>query len=63
MGKTLLLVESPTKAKKLQSFLGADYVVQATFGHMLDLPPKDLGINLDTMEESYVVLDSKGNLN
>lgn len=63
MGKTLLLVESPTKAKKLQSFLGADYVVQATFGHMMDLPPKDLGINLDTMEESYVVLESKGNLN
>lgn len=63
MGKTLLLVESPTKAKKLQSFLGSDFVVQATFGHMMDLPPKGLGINLDTMEESYEVLESKGNLN
>ena len=56
MGKTLLLVESPTKAKKLQGFLGADYVVQATFGHMMDLPAKELGVDLTTMEESYVVL-------
>lgn len=62
MGKTLLLVESPTKAKKLQGFLGADYVVQATFGHMMDLPAKELGIDLTTMEESYVVLESKGRL-
>lgn len=62
MGKTLLLVESPTKAKKLQGFLGADYVVQATFGHMMDLPAKELGVDLTTMEESYVVLESKGRL-
>lgn len=62
MGKTLLLVESPTKAKKLQGFLGSDYIVQATFGHMMDLPAKELGIDLNTMEESYVVLESKGRL-
>ena len=62
MAKTLLLVESPTKAKKLQGFLGSDYIVQATFGHMMDLPQKELGIDLDTMEEKYVVLESKGRL-
>jgi len=62
VGKILLIVESPTKAKKLQSFLGDEYVVQATFGHMLDLPPKDLGIDLDTMEENYVVLENKGRI-
>ena len=59
---TLLLVESPTKAKKLQGFLGKDYVVQATFGHMFDLPVKELGIDLETLEEAYVVLDSKGRI-
>ncbi len=62
MSKTLLLVESPTKAKKLQSYLGSDYVVQATFGHIMDLPPKELGIDLETMEETYEVLTSKGTL-
>lgn len=62
MGKTLLLVESPTKAKKLQGFLGSDYVVQATFGHLMDLPAKELGIDLDTMEEKYVILETKGRL-
>lgn len=62
MGKTLLLVESPTKAKKIQSFLGAEYIVKATFGHMVDLPLKDLGVDLDTMEEEYTVLESKGTI-
>lgn len=62
MGKTLLLVESPTKAKKIQSFLGSDYIVKATFGHVRDLPLKDLGIDLDTMEEEYVVLAGQGNI-
>lgn len=60
--KTLLLVESPTKAKKLQGLLGNDYVVQATFGHMFDLPVKGMGIDLETLEETYVVLESKGRI-
>lgn len=62
MGKTLLLVESPTKAKKIQSFLGSDYIVKATFGHMVDLPLKDLGVDLETLEEEYEVLKGSGNL-
>jgi DNA topoisomerase-1 len=62
VGKILLLVESPTKAKKIQSFLGSDYIVKATFGHMVDLPLKDLGVDLETMEEEYTILESKGSI-
>lgn len=63
MGKILLLVESPTKANKLKTFLGPDYIVKATFGHVVDLPLKELGVDLDTLEEKYVTIDSKGNIN
>jgi DNA topoisomerase-1 len=57
--KTLVIVESPNKAKKLAAFLGRDYVVKASFGHVADLPAKDYGVDLATLEESYVVRDAK----
>jgi DNA topoisomerase-1 len=57
--KTLVIVESPNKAKKLAAFLGAGYVVKASFGHVADLPAKDYGVDLATLEESYVVRDAK----
>ncbi len=44
---TLVIVESPTKAKALRQYLGAGYTVRASFGHVRDLPPKDLGVDLD----------------
>ncbi|MGZ8494214.1 MAG: type I DNA topoisomerase, partial [Gemmatirosa sp.] len=55
MPKTLVIVESPNKAKKLTAFLGPGYTVKASFGHVVDLPPKDYGVNLDTLEEQYVL--------
>ncbi|WP_158508946.1 type I DNA topoisomerase [Gemmatirosa kalamazoonensis] len=55
MPRTLVIVESPNKAKKLASFLGSDYVVKASFGHIADLPPKEYGVDLATLEESYVL--------
>ncbi|GLC25187.1 type I DNA topoisomerase [Roseisolibacter agri] len=55
MPRTLVIVESPNKAKKLTAFLGPGYTVKASFGHVADLPPKDYGVNLDTLEEQYVL--------
>lgn len=53
---TLIIVESPTKAKKIQGYLGAGYVVRASYGHIADLPKKSFGIDLDNLEESYEIL-------
>src|SRR5688572_32469061 len=43
---TLVIVESPTKAKALRQYLGAGHVVRASMGHVRDLPPKELGVDL-----------------
>ena len=47
MGKALLVVESPTKMKTLSKFLGKDYVIKATYGHIKDLPKSKLGVDID----------------
>jgi DNA topoisomerase-1 len=44
---TLVVVESPTKAKALRQYLGREYVVRASMGHVRDLPPKELGVDLE----------------
>lgn len=49
--KTLVIVESPAKARKIQKFLGSDYIVKASFGHLFDLPSRKLGIDLN--HDSY----------
>ena len=46
-GRNLVIVESPTKARTLQSFLGRDYDVQASIGHVRDLPKSKLGVDVD----------------
>lgn len=56
----LVIVESPTKAKTLSSFLGKEYQVEATLGHLRDLPAKKLGVNIENnFKPSYVIIPSK----
>lgn len=52
----LIIVESPTKARKLSEYLGSGYTIEASIGHVRDLPKNTLGINLDDdFEPTYVV--------
>lgn len=44
----LIIVESPTKAKALRGFLGQDFRALATMGHIRDLPPRELGVDVDS---------------
>ena len=54
---SLVIVESPTKEKTLSRFLGGDYVVRSSFGHLRDLPKKEFGLDVDHgFEPQYVVL-------
>ncbi len=54
--ESLLIVESPTKAKTLKKFLGANYKVVASFGHVRDLPKTKLGVDVDKdFEPTYII--------
>ncbi|HET8567781.1 MAG TPA: type I DNA topoisomerase [Candidatus Limnocylindria bacterium] len=56
-GGDLVVVESPTKARTLERMLGPQYKVEASFGHIRDLPRSKIGIDLETFEPEYVVPD------
>jgi DNA topoisomerase-1 len=55
----LFIVESPTKAKTIQRFLGKDFVVRATFGHVMDLPQREIGVDEESLRARYVFLRGK----
>jgi DNA topoisomerase-1 len=56
----LVIVESPAKAKTVQRFLGRGYQVKASVGHVRDLPPKRLGVDLqDDFTPEYIVIRGK----
>lgn len=59
-GTTLVVVESPTKARNIGKYLGRAYTVRATVGHVRDLPAKKLGIDIDHgFEPEYVTIEGK----
>ena len=60
MAKNLVIVESPAKAKTIEKFLGKDYQVESSFGHIADLPSKELGVNVEgDFMPKYVVSSDK----
>ncbi|HJY86903.1 MAG TPA: type I DNA topoisomerase, partial [Candidatus Acidoferrales bacterium] len=60
MGRSLVIVESPAKAKTINKYLGRDYAVKASLGHVKDLPKKELGIDVDNgFEPTYEVIPGK----
>jgi DNA topoisomerase-1 len=57
---SLIIVESPTKVKTLRKYLGADYDIRASVGHVKDLPKSNLGIDtVNGFEPTYLIMDSK----
>ncbi|MBI5123879.1 MAG: type I DNA topoisomerase, partial [Candidatus Omnitrophica bacterium] len=60
MSKKLVIVESPAKSKTIKKFLGADYTVEASMGHIIDLPKKSLGVDVERdFEPEYIVIPER----
>ena len=60
MPKNLVIVESPAKAKTIEKFLGKDFKVESSFGHIADLPTKELGVDVDgNFKPKYLVSSDK----
>ena len=63
MSKTLVIVESPAKAKSISKFLGSRYTVKASMGHLRDLPKSQLGVDLEhEFEPKYIAIRGRGDL-
>ncbi len=63
MAKNLVIVESPAKAKTLKKFLGSTYKIEASMGHVRDLPKSEMGIDFDNdYEPKYITIRGKGEL-
>lgn len=63
MAKNLVIVESPAKAKTIEKFLGKDFKVTSSFGHIVDLPSKELGVDVEgDFKPKYVIPSDKKKL-
>src|SRR5579872_6270753 len=63
MAKNLVIVESPTKAKTIGKYLGKNYIVKASLGHVKDLPKKNLSVDVDNdFRPVYEVIEGKKKL-
>ncbi len=61
MSKSLIIVESPAKAKTIKKYLGKDFSVEASSGHLVDLPSSKLGVDIENnFNPDYVVIRGKG---
>src|SRR3989338_8472195 len=59
----LVIVESPTKAKTISRFLGDDFVIRSSYGHIRDLPKKDLGIDVENGFKPKYIIPTKARKN
>ncbi len=63
MSKSLVVVESPAKARTIEKILGKDYIVDSSVGHIRDLPKKELGVDVDNnFTPKYVMIRGKGSV-
>lgn len=63
MSKTLIIVESPAKSKTIEKYLGKGYIVKASFGHVRDLPQKELGVDIENnFKPTYVISEGKNKI-
>ena len=62
MQKNLVIVESPAKAKTIEKFLGDDFKVMSSYGHIRDLKKKELSIDIDSLQPDYEIPEEKEKL-
>ena len=62
MQKNLVIVESPAKAKTIEKFLGKDYKVMSSYGHIRDLKKREISIDEKTLEPEYEIPEEKVSL-
>ena len=61
--KNLVIVESPTKARTIEKFLGSDYVIASSYGHVRDLPKGELGVDVENNFKPKYVIPTKARKN